>query len=879
MSTNHNSPQTIYLNDYMPPSYVVNAIDLQFELDEEKTLVTAKSTIKRNSLNQNAAEPLTLTGENLQLISIKLNEQVLSSDRYQIINDHLTISDVPAEFILEIVTLINPKANTELSGLYYTDGMFCTQCEAEGFRRITYYLDRPDVLAYFTTTIIADKTRFPVLLSNGNLVAQRDLPNNQQLVTWQDPFKKPCYLFALVGGNLDCLEDKYITSKGRTVTLKIFADIGESEKCLYAMECVKKAMRWDEKAYGREYDLDIFMIVAIHAFNMGAMENKGLNIFNSKYIFAKPETATDQDYEGILSVVGHEYFHNWTGDRVTCRDWFQLSLKEGLTVFREQEFTSDMTSALVSRINDVKTLRTAQFKEDAGPLAHPVQPKSYIEINNFYTTTIYEKGAEIIHMLKKLIGVENFRKGMDIYFATYDGQAVTIEEFINSMETASGRNLTQFRRWYDQAGTPELIIETNYVPEKQSYKITVKQFCLATPGQPEKKPFQLPLAIGLLDITGKEIPLQLSHEAKPAVEKTRILEIKQEIESFEFINISAQPVPSVMRNFSAPVKLKINYTDADLQFLVKYDTDGFNQWDAHQQLLIRTIIHKVKSKTVYLDSIIETFKYLLNHQSDDKSFVAELLTIPNENYLYEQVQTIDVDGIFQARKALSKELAHNLRHEWLTTYQNNQAEGDYSKDASAVGQRRLKNTCLAYLMLLNEPGIREICLQQFLHGNNMTDVIAALALLANSECLEREQVLSGFYEKWKGDALVVDKWLIIQATSEVPNALQRIKALMQHPAFDIKNPNKVRSLIGAFTQQNLIQFHAKDGSSYEFLADQVLVLDKINPQIAARLLNPLTQWRRFDEHRQTLQRTQLERIIKTTGLSKDTYEIAAKSLA
>lgn len=858
MLSHISAPKTTYLKDYTPPDYLIDSADLTFELDEVNTTVTAKLKVLRNGEH---TKPLVLNGEQLKLINLKLNGVNLSNTDYQVDTEQLVIENVPAEFDLEVVTQINPQANTELSGLYYSHNIFCTQCEAEGFRRITYFLDRPDVLARYTTTIIADKTRYPILLSNGNLISQQELSNNRHQVIWQDPFKKPCYLFALVGGDLDCLEDEFITRSGRKVKLQIFSDKGEKEKCSHAMDSVKKAMRWDEEKYGREYDLDIFMIVAIQAFNMGAMENKGLNIFNAKYILAKPDTATDTDYEHIMLVVGHEYFHNWTGNRVTCRDWFQLSLKEGLTVFREHQFTADMTSPLVTRIDEVKHLRNFQFIEDAGPLAHPVQPDAYIEINNFYTMTIYEKGAEVIRMMKTLLGADKFRKGMDLYFERNDGKAVTIQDFVKAMEDANSQDLTQFKLWYQQAGTPELDVDGRYDENKKLFTLTVKQSCPATPNQPSKKPFHIPLAMALLDADGKVI-----------TNTEKVLELKSEIEVFEFENIANKPVPSLLRDFSAPVKLKAKFTDADLQFLLMHDDDGFNRWDAGQQLAARIILGNKDSSQV----IVDAFRHLLNDNISDHAFLAELLILPGEIYLGEQMSVIDVDGIHQARQALRKELAQQLQQEFLTIYKK-YAGVAYANDAQSIANRRLKNLCLSYLMLLNNPEITALCLQQFKQADNMTDVISALNCLVNREGVEREQALSDFYQKWQRDKLVIDKWFAIQAASDLPNTLQQVKQLLQHPAFDIKNPNTARAVIGSFCQ-NLFQFHAVDGSGYEFLAEQILVLDKLNPQIAARLLTPMTQWHRYDQKRQTLQKAQLERIVKTPNISKDVYEIAAKSL-
>ncbi len=859
------------LKNYQVPDYLVSTVNLRFDLEEEHTTVTALIQIAKNPAAKSANKPLLLNGDQLELISLKLDGKPLTTAQYTMADEQLQIADVPNEFQLEVVTRIKPQDNTSLSGLYRVQNIYCTQCEPEGFRRMTYYPDRSDVLAIFTTTISADKERFPVLLSNGNLIAQGELPNNRHWVTWHDPFKKPSYLFALVAADLDCLEDKYVTCSGRTVKLKIFTDKGQRDKSTYAMECVKKAMKWDEQAYGREYDLDIFMIVAINAFNMGAMENKGLNIFNDRYILASPETATDTDYENILAVIGHEYFHNWSGDRVTCRDWFQLSLKEGLTIFREQEFMAAMTSPLVRRINAVKLLRNIQFIEDASPLAHPVQPDSYIEINNFYTTTIYNKGSEVIGMIKTLIGVEKFRAGMDLYFSRYDGQAVTIEEFVKAMEEASGRDLSQFRLWYKQAGTPELTVDCSYDAQKKNYKLKIQQSCPLTPGQANKKPFHLPVVMGLLNDKG---------EAIQGIDP--LLEIKNETEVFQFTNIAVKPVPSLLRGFSAPVKLNIQLTDAELELLLKYDTDGFNRWNAGQQLfsdiLLQLINDFLSGTNLRLnEKVLDIFKYLIAH-TEDKYFLAELFVLPSETYLGEQMKIIEVDAIHHAREFMRQTVAEKLSPLLLSAYHNHQDHDGYHTNTPSMANRCWKNTCLIYLMLNNEPQIQELCFQQFDHGGNMTDVMTALAALVNVDNKKCEQALAQFYDKWQHDPLVIDKWFAVQARSPIFGTLKRVKSLLQHPAFNLKNPNRVRSLIGTFTRDNPVNFHATNGAGYEFLIDQVLVLDKLNPQIAARLLEPMTHWRRHTSQRQVLMCAQLERVLHTPALSKDSYEIAAKSL-
>lgn len=877
------NPKAIYLRDYTPPAYLVETVDLTFELGEAATTVTAVQQLVRNKKNGEENPPLVLFGEDIKLIDIQMDGISLKKSAYKLDAEKITIPNVPDKFELKVITEINPKENTELMGLFYSNGIYCTQCEPQGFRRMTYYPDRPDVLASFTTKIIADKTKYPILLSNGNMINTESLSNNRHAVTWQDPFKKPSYLFALVAGDLDFIEDTFKTQSGRDVILRIFVDKGQKDKAPYAMECVKKAMAWDEKAYGREYDLDIFMIVAINDFNMGAMENKGLNIFNAKYILAKPETATDIDYEGVLIVVGHEYFHNWSGDRVTCRDWFQLSLKEGLTVFREQEFTADMTSQLVSRINTVRNLRQTQFQEDAGPLAHPVQPDSYIEINNFYTATVYSKGSEVIRMIKVLLGVEKFRKGMDLYFERNDGHAVTIEDFVKAMEDASGHDLNQFRLWYHQAGTPELTVNTHYDAAKKEYTINFKQYCPPTPNHKEKLPFHIPVAVGLVDSQGRDMLLQLKGEGSSEGLTTRVLEVKKESESFCFINVPEAPIPSVLRHFSAPVKLRMEYSEDELKFLLANDFDGFNRWEAGQQIASRVILQLVtayqKQKTVKADKdFIETYRKLLVGNHTDKAFTAELITLPSENYLGELMSVVDVDAIHHSRQLVRHELAQQLKNEFLNCYQKNLDPGAYKVDLESIAQRRLKNTSLQYLMLLNTEAERKLCYQQFKQAHNMTDQLSAFMAFTNTDCPEREEVIQAFYKKWQDDALVVDKWFAIQARSELPGTLQRVRQLLTHPAFQIKNPNKVRALIGTFCVDNIVQFHAKDGEGYEFLTENVLLLDKLNPQVAARLLIPLTNWRRYDKDRQALMCAQLKRIVETKDLSKDVYEIAAKSL-
>jgi aminopeptidase N len=883
MSEHTEVHQTIYLKDYRPPDYRIETVNLQFELDESRTRVGSLMTVVCTHDRCEGIRPLILNGRDLVLKAIKIDGKLLSQHDYKLDPESLTILSVPNRFTLEIETEINPKDNTELSGLYMSSGNFCTQCEAEGFRKIMYYLDRPDVMARFFTTIVADKKKFPVLLSNGNLIDSGNLKDGRHFSKWHDPFPKPAYLFALVAGDLAHTNDEFTTMSGRKVDLNIFVQHHNKDKCSHAMESLKLAMKWDEENYGREYDLDTFMIVAVDDFNMGAMENKGLNIFNSKYVLAKPETATDGDFQGIMGVVGHEYFHNWSGDRVTCRDWFQLSLKEGFTVFRDQHFMEDMTSRGVKRISDVNILRTHQFREDASPMAHPVRPESYVEINNFYTMTVYNKGAEVIRMMRTLLGPAGFRKGTDLYFSRHDGQAVTTDDFTKAMEDANGVDLSQFKRWYSQAGTPELHISRAYDPLARSYTLTIKQTCPPTQGQQEKKPFHIPVSVGLLSDEGKDIPLHLIGETNAAI-GTRVLQIRKAEETFIFTDIPHEPVPSILRCFSAPVKVKLNLSDGERLFLMAHDSDEFNRWDAGQQLAVKLIMDLVKDfqqgRVAKLDrKFIDAFKKTLESDMMDKSFQAFALTLPGETYLADFMEVIDPTAIHEARKFVQQSLAAELKQTYLDVYNGNQDTEPYRVDQPSIGRRSLKNTCLTYLMELEDKGIRDLCVNQFQKGGNMTDTMAALVNLANNECPERQAALTAFNEKWKDDPLVMDKWLSIQAMSRLSNTLETVKALTRHPAFNIKNPNKVRALIGAFAQGNPVRFHDSSGRGYEFLAEQVIAIDPLNAQIAARLVSSFTLWKRYDEKRRALMKAQLERILKTPGLSKDVYEILSKCLA
>lgn len=864
-------PKTIYLQDYAAPAYRVETVSLVFELGEEATQVTSVCVYQRHS-GVAADTPLELYGEQLELLELRLNGESLAADAYTLSETALSIPDVPPRFTLAVVTRIYPQQNTSLEGLYQSSGNFCTQCEAQGFRKITYYLDRPDVLSVFTTQIIADKQKYPVLLANGNLIGSGDLPDGRHWARWHDPFPKPAYLFALVAGDLQHVEDHYTTASGRAVTLRIYTEAHNIDKCDHAMQSLKRAMRWDEERFGLEYDLDIYMIVAVDDFNMGAMENKGLNIFNSKLVFASPETATDGDYISIEAVIGHEYFHNWTGNRVTCRDWFQLSLKEGLTVFRDQEFTADLHSRPVKRIADVRGLRTHQFAEDASPMAHPVRPSSYIEINNFYTVTVYEKGAEVVRMYQTLLGRDGFRKGMDLYFQRHDGQAVTTEDFLAAMADANGVDLSQFQRWYDQAGTPRVKVALDYDVASQTCTLTVAQSCPATPDAQVKQPFLIPLAVGLLDSQGRDLI------------GTQVLRVSAARQTFTFDNIPERPLPSLLRDFSAPVHLDYPYSDVDLAFLMKHDSDAFNRWDAGQRLAMRTILnllqaHQQQEAFGLEHEFISAYQAVLNDDNLDYALRAEALSLPSEADIAESARPADPEAIYQVREFIHATLAKALRLDLERVYAALQEDGAYSPDALSIGRRSLKNTCLAYLGRIQDDAIHELCYQQYQSANNMTDAMAALAVLSRIACPQREAALAHFHDRWQHDALVMDKWFALQASAPLPDTLQQVQQLMQHKLFDLRNPNKVRALIGSFALRNPLHFHAADGSGYAFLAEQVLALNALNPQIASRMVRPLMNWRHYEPQRSRLMQAQLERIQAHPGLSADVYEIVSKSLA
>jgi aminopeptidase N len=876
-------PRPVLLRDYAPPAFLVEEAALDIELDPKATRVRARLRMRRNEAAATPDAPLVLDGERLTLHEVRIDGETLGANAYQTDDGHLTIAETPdGVFTLETVTTCAPEANTALTGLYLASGIYCTQCEAEGFRRIAYYPDRPDVMAVFRTRIVADEASVPVLLSNGNPVERGRLDDGRHFVEWHDPFPKPSYLFALVAGNLACVEDSFITMSGRKVALRIFVERGNEDRCAYAMEALKRAMRWDEETYGREYDLDIFMIVAVSAFNMGAMENKGLNIFNDKYVLARPDTATDADYAAIEAIIAHEYFHNWTGNRITCRDWFQLCLKEGLTVFRDQEFTSDMRSRAVKRIADVRLLRSHQFPEDGGPLAHPVRPDSYIEINNFYTATVYEKGAELVRMIHTLAGPARFRKGMDLYFTRHDGEAATVENFLDALADGAGLDLAQFKRWYSQSGTPEVHVSGQHDAANQTYTLKMSQVCAATPGQPHKEPYHIPVAVGLVGPDGRDMPLQLEGEEAPNG-TTRVLSLTGRSQSFRFRNIAHKPVPSLLRGFTAPVNLSANLAERDWVFLMTHDSDPFNRWEAAQRYatgLLTGMVEALRSGARLRKgkALADMMVKLLGEDGLDPDFVAQMIALPGEQTIAQIIgRDVDVDAIHEARERLRTSLAEEAAEALRAAYERQRVDAPYSPGAQQAGSRALRNACLGYLAVL--PGGPALAARHFAEAGNMTDQIAALGVLANIDCPERGEALERFHAQWKDDHLVMDKWLAIQATSSLPGTLDAIKMLTAHPAFTIQNPNKVRALITSFATANQLRFHGADGAGYAFVADKVLELDSLNPQVAARLLGAFKSWRQFEPRRRDLMSRQLARIAGTSGISRDVFEIATKTLA
>ena len=896
----NNSPKTTYLKDYTPPPFLIDKVYLEIDLGEKWSTVKARLSFRSNPSFEGNNSTLVLEGQNMKLQGIHLDNIQMNSNQYSVDESHLTINNVPKKFKLDTEVKIQPQNNTELEGLYKSGEIFCTQCESEGFRKITYFSDRPDVMSLFSTKITANKAKYPVILSNGNPVEEGEFDDGRHWIKWEDPHLKPSYLFALVAGNLLHIEDTYKTSSGRDVTLKIFVEPENIEYCKHAMRSLKESMRWDEERFGREYDLDLFMIVAVNDFNSGAMENKGLNIFNSKLILASQDTATDTDFYYIQGVVGHEYFHNWSGNRVTCRDWFQLSLKEGFTVFRDQEFSSDLNSRVVQRIADVDRLRTYQFPEDAGPMSHPIRPDSYMEINNFYTMTVYEKGAEVVRMIYTLLGEEVFRRGTDLYFSRYDGQAVTCDDFVSAMEEASNKDLKQFKRWYNQSGTPELSIMGKHDKKTKKYTLTVQQSCPHTPGQKgfgksidtntaekrliKKQPFHIPFAMGLLSADGNPLPLKLEGDKKDNLKNTVVLEIKNEKETFVFEDIFDQPVPSLLRGFSAPVKLYFDYSNSELALLLANDTDKFNRWEAGQQLMIRVVLEQVnrfqqKKPLELSEDLLKAFQNILEHSSkNEPALLAQTLSFPTESYLGEIMDVIDVVAVHESRKFVRKQLAKKLHNQFENIYSENQEKGTYSIDSESMGRRSLKNVCLGYLAEENTPEVIKLCSEQFNKHGNMTDVVGALGVLTNIDCPEREYAFNEFEKKWNHNTVVMDKWFTLQAISNLPGTLQKVRELTGHNAYDEKNPNKIRALISSFSRFNQLCFHSADGSGYEFLTEQVLKLDPLNPQTAARLVSVFNNWKKFEENNKIKMKDQLNHIVKTPKLSGDVFEIVSKAL-
>ena len=868
----------IRLSEYAPPAYAVEGVALSFDLAPTETKVRAELKIARTA---GRTGPLTLDGEALDLKSIAIDGQPLGDNAYTVTETGLTLADAPDRFTLTTDVLIDPVENTRLEGLYQSNGIFCTQCEAEGFRRITYFPDRPDVLSTYRVTVRGPKDACPILLSNGNLVEQRDLDDGRHEAIWEDPFPKPSYLFALVAGKLDAYEDTFTTMSGRKVDLKIWVEPGNAPYCAYAMDALKRSMKWDEDRFGLEYDLDIFNIVAVSDFNMGAMENKSLNVFNAKYILADPETATDADYANIEAIVGHEYFHNWTGNRVTCRDWFQLSLKEGLTVFRDQEFSADMRSRAVKRIQDVRMLRARQFPEDAGPLAHPVRPESYMEINNFYTATVYEKGAEVIRMQHALLGEDGFQKGMKLYFDRHDGQAVTCDDFVAAMADANGRDMTGFKPWYSQAGTPKVTASWRHDATSKTLTLTLTQATESTPGQKQKQALPIPMRMGLIGSDGK--PCTLFLDGQDLGEET-VLMLDGDSLTCVFEGVDSAAVPSLNRGFSAPIVLKAPYSAAESILLMGHDPDPFARWEAGQQyattLLLGMVSDLREKREPKLDEgFIAALGRTLTDASLDPAFRSLAVTLPSEDYLAEQMRPVAVDEIHEARQRLRKAIGETLSRDLSRLHAELADDGSFDPGAEAAGRRALRNTALIYLGAAETPESVTLAKTRYDIADNMTDRMAALSVLTECDGPEREAALADFHDRFKDDEQVMDKWFAIQAMSSLPDTLDRVRVLLDHPRFSMKKPNKVRALIGSFAMGNPIRFHAADGSGYDFVIDKLIELDRLNPQVAARLLGTFGQWRRLPADRARLMKAALERLAGTDGLSRDSTEIATKSLA
>jgi aminopeptidase N len=875
--------QTVYLKDYAPPPFLVQRIDLDIDLvAEDDARVTATLAVSRNPRAPAPASGLILDIDEIEVEAVALDGVPLGMDRYTLDGRSLLVKGVPDAFTLRTVSRQNPRRNTKLMGIYVSSTGFFSLCEAEGFRRITPFPDRPDVMSRYVATLHADKARYPVLLANGNRVAQGDEADGRHWARWEDPFPKPSYLFAVVAAELECRADRFTTRSGRTVGLQFFVEPGKLDQCAFALESLKHAMKWDEDTYGLEVDLDQYNVVAVGDFNAGAMENKGLNIFNTKLVLARPDISTDWDFSFIDRTVAHEYFHNWTGNRVTCRDWFQLALKEGLTVFREQQYAGDRYSRAVARIQAVRNLYTSQFPEDAGPMAHAVRPASYQEISNFYTATVYAKGAEVVRMMHTLVGAATFRKGIDLYFERYDGQAVTTDELVGAIQDASGMDLGQFKLWYEQAGTPRLEVRDRFDPAARTYEITVSQRCPPTPGQSTKLPMHIPLVVGLVDAEGRDMPLRLEGDSAPPG-TSRVLSVRKETEVFRFLDVATRPVPSLGRNFSAPVLIDYEYTDEALQHLLGYDSDPFNRWQAGQRLAMNLLLQGVRDHVAgrpvsYPDYLAQAFGRVLSDAAQDPAFAAEALALPPEVVIAERLDEIDPAAVHAARLAMRRFLAERLDAELRRSYDAFATPGPYRPEAAAIGRRSMRNLCLAYLVDLGREPDRRLCLDQLSAADNMTDALAALTAIANCECAERRPALDAFQERWKDEPLVVDKWLGVEALSRLPGTVARVRALTAHPAFTLSNPNKVYALLGSLGA-NQVQFHAADGSGYDLMVEQAIALDAINPQVASRLVRNFERYKRFEPGRRASMRAALEKVAAAPGLSRETAEVVGKALA
>jgi len=889
-------PQVTHLKDYAPPAFRISRVALDVDIEPGEATIHSTLQVARDA--PGAKAPLVLDGESLELVSVSIDGRALDATEYSVDGMHLTIPDVPDAFALETVVRFDPWKNTKLEGLYATASGLVTQCEAEGFRRITYFIDRPDVMAAYSVTICAPKARFPRLLANGNLVSSgagapagwfRANHEGRHWAKWEDPFPKPSYLFAMVAADLDLLEDHFVTRSEKKALLQIYVERGKLDQAGFAMQALKKCMRWDEDVFGLELDLERFMIVAVPDFNAGAMENKGLNIFNTKFILARADTATDCDYFGVDKVIAHEYFHNWTGNRVTCRDWFQLSLKEGLTVYRDQQYSADEYTRPVVRIQEVRDLRSRQFPEDAGPMAHAVRPDSYVEINNFYTATVYDKGAEVVRMYASMLGKEGFRRGMDLYFKRHDGQAVTCDDFRAAMADANETDLAQFGRWYSQAGTPVVECRGEYDGNAETYTLHVKQSCPPTPGQPAKEPFVIPFAVGLVDLDGRDLPVNIESTAlfkgaRGDNGRTAMLALTHAQQEFVFRQVPENPVPSLLRGFSAPVQVRYDYSDAELTHLMAYDSDAFNRWEAGQTLATRILLAVVEGARTGAAvetpaAFIEAMGRVISDGSKDPAFAAEALQLPSEGYLAECMAVADPEAIHAARLRLTREIATKYRTRFEGAFRHFTVAGPYSPDAAAAGRRALRNAALGYVATIDDGTSRALAFLEFRRAENMTDAMAALTCLSNSAGAERERALAMFYDKWKDEALVVDKWFRVQAMSWLPATLDRAKALMQHPSFDLRNPNRARALLHSFAMDNPLHFHAADGSGYRWIAEQVVALDRLNPQVASRLARAFDRWKKYDAGRQAHARRALESIRCADGLSGNVDEVVDRALS